>query len=201
MRWTRLQVSGLPRRPSSVTARGRRSRQQQQHVELLEPICRAYPLRIHPSARIQPAVDWQAGGAPQLSMLAGAPLPAGLGFKLQQEDGQPPPAAAYAAVSASLLSRQPPLQLLCAPQEDGWAVLQLPSEQRLTRAGVYELELVYREPRPELAELLAQGGQMQLARVQQVGRPGSCSGCGAHAIMARCAQWSLEAAARDAAAC
>jgi hypothetical protein len=168
------QVGGLHKR-----VRG--ARRQAELVDIPPVQC---SLQVALSARVQATVEWQAGSAPQLRMLAGAPLPAGLGFRMQQEDGQPPPAAAYASVSASLLGQPPALQLLCVLQEDGWVALQLPPEQQLTRAGAYELKLGYREPRPELADMLAQGGQMQLARVQQVGRPASGASSAAAAATA-----------------
>jgi hypothetical protein len=139
-----------------------------------EPVALAnvrHSLSIALSPRVLPQLHWQQQDMQQLGITAGQPLPEQLSFQLQQEDGQQAPEGAYAGVAATLSpagKALPLYQLVCSVVE-GWCRLQLQEGVRLTAAGDYDLRLVYREPRAELAELLPLGGMLHLPPWPRVG--------------------------------
>jgi hypothetical protein len=123
-------------------------------------------------------MHWQQQDLQQVAITAGQPLPEQWSFQLLQEDGQQVPAAAYAGLAACLSpsgQALPQHQLLCSVQEDGWCRLQLQEGVSLTAAGDYDLRMVYREPRAELADLLPLGGTLHLPAMPRVGQAAACS--------------------------
>ncbi len=130
------------------------------------------PLCIGRSPRICSTPTWPDDTPPQLTLTAGDQLPASVKLSLVQENRLTPPEEAFKFVSGKLQLRgggqQGQLVVQCASTGDGWGRLHLVGDQQLTAAGVYDLELQYREYRPRLRARLPAEGEMQLQAVEQV---------------------------------